>query len=535
MFKRPLCEMASGLILGILFMRYQKWYLAAVAAGILFGIVWNLWHNTIRNCSEKDSMANARAWMYPAFRVGCFLAFFLAGIFHFAENEAFRQNYMSKLQDGMQVTVQGKLCSKQLKNGQYSYYLDHCYLSIGQEILPCNQILFYQTSDDDSIGQTLIVTGTVELWKSASNDGNFDAKAFYESKKIDFQLKEAIVKNVYGAEDGFGEKIYRLCRKISGVYESCMSTSDAGVLSTMTLGEKNLLDAEVKQMYQKAGISHVLAISGLHISVIGMGLYKLLRKIKCSFLTSGVIAGTVIGGYGMMSGLGTSTIRAVLMFFVLLFGQWIGRSYDTLSALGLSAIVILLDNPYLLWYAGFLLSFAAVLGIVAVGQTLIKIKKPFFTFSENFLVSFAIQLATVPLTAYFFYEVPVWSMLINFFVLPIIGVLLFLGLLGGFVGLLSVRVAGILFVPCHWILVFYEKVCRLSVSLPGAVLITGQPDWQKLLLFYLILGAVLFAMKQMKQRRGFVFIGCFMLLAVLHNPVKGFELDVLDVGHGGCR
>ena len=65
MFKRPLCEMASGLILGILFMRYQKWYLAAVAAGILFGIVWNLWHNTIRNSSEKDSMANARAWIKP--------------------------------------------------------------------------------------------------------------------------------------------------------------------------------------------------------------------------------------------------------------------------------------------------------------------------------------------------------------------------------------------------------------------------------------------------------------------------------------
>ena len=80
-------------------------------------------------------------------------------------------------------------------------------------------------------------------------------------------------------------------------------------------------------------------------------------------------------------------------------------------------------------------------------------------------------------------------MLINFFVLPIIGVLLFLGLLGGFVGLLSVRVAGILFVPCHWILVFYEKVCRLSVSLPGAVWITGQPDWQKLLLFVSDIGS----------------------------------------------
>ena len=524
--------MASGLILGILFMRYQKWYPAAAAAWILFGIIWNLRNNRIRNCREKDSMANAKAWRYPVFRVGCFLIFFLAGAFHYAQNESFRDAYMMKLQDGMHVTVQGKLCSKQLKNGQYSYYLDHCYLSIGQEILPCNQILFYQTSDDDSIGQTLIVTGTVELWKSASNDGNFDAKAFYESKKIDFQLKEAVVKNVYGAEDGCGEKIYRLRRKISSVYETCMSASDAGVLSTMTLGEKNLLDAEVKQMYQKAGISHVLAISGLHISVIGMGLYKLLRKIKCSFLTSGIIAGIVIGGYGVMSGSGTSTMRAVIMFLILLSGQWIGRSYDTLSALGLSAIVILLDNPYLLWYAGFLLSFAAVLGIVAVGQTLIKIKKPFFTFSENFLVSFAIQLATVPLTAYFFYEVSVWSMLINFFVLPIIGILLFLGLLGGGIGLLSVRVAGVLFVPCHWILVFYEKVCRFSARLPGAAWITGQPDWRKLLLFYVVLGAVLLAMKKVKRRQGFVIIGCFMLLALLHNPVRGFELDVLDVGQG---
>lgn len=122
----------------------------------------------------------------PSLSCGMFSGIFLAGIFHFAGNEAFRQNYMSKLQDGMQVTVQGKLCKETVKNGQYSYYLDHCYLSIGQEILPCNQILFYQTSDDDSIGQTLIVTGTVELWKSASNDGNFDAKAFYESKRSIF-------------------------------------------------------------------------------------------------------------------------------------------------------------------------------------------------------------------------------------------------------------------------------------------------------------------------------------------------------------
>ena len=126
-------------------------------------------------------------------------------------------------------------------------------------------------------------------------------------------------------------------------------------------------------------------------------------------------------------------------------------------------------------------------------------------------------------------------MLINFFVLPIIGdTAVSWGFLAAGIGLLSVRAAGVLFVPCHWILVFYEKVCRsfqcqVYRGLPG---FTGSRIGRKLLLFYVVLGAVLLATKKMKRRRGFVLIGCFMLLAVLHNPVRGFELDVLDVGQG---
>ena len=73
--------MASGLILGILFMRYQKWYLAAVAAGILFGIVWNLWHNTIRNCSEKDRFGKKERGYTQPFVWDVFLYSFWQGHF----------------------------------------------------------------------------------------------------------------------------------------------------------------------------------------------------------------------------------------------------------------------------------------------------------------------------------------------------------------------------------------------------------------------------------------------------------------------
>ena len=85
--------------------------------------------------------------------------------------------------------------------------------------------------------------------------------------------------------------------------------------------------------------------------------------------------------------------------------------------------------------------------------------------------------------------------------------------------------------PCHWILLFYEKSVQAQRQTAGSFLDHRAAGLAETAAFFLSdMGAVLFAMKKMKRRRGFVFIGCFMLLAVLHNPVKGFELDVLDVG-----
>ena len=81
----------------------------------------------------------------------------------------------------------------------------------------------------------------------------------------------------------------------------------------MTMGDKSLLDAGTRQMYQKAGISHILAISGLHISILGMGIYQILRKMGKSYFAAGAAAFLLLGGYGVMSGMGTSTVRAVVM------------------------------------------------------------------------------------------------------------------------------------------------------------------------------------------------------------------------------
>lgn len=152
-------------------------------------------------------------------------------------------------------------------------------------------------------------------------------------------------------------------------------------------------------------------------------------------------------------------------------------------------------------HAGFLLSFAAVLGIAVTAQTLLAVEKPFLSVTESLLVSFSIQLATVPLSAYFFYEVPVWSMCMNYLILPLVGLLLLLGLSGGLFGIFFAVPAKLLFIPCHWILNFYEKICSISGKLPFSTVITEQPDSRKLVCFYLFLAVCLLVVQRRKPEK----------------------------------
>ena len=128
------------------------------------------------------------------------------------------------------------------------------------------------------------------------------------------------------------------------------------------LGDKTSLDKEVKLRYQMAGIVHILAISGLHISVIGTGLYQLLMKTGLGIWGSGFLALLFMLQYGVMTGGSVSTMRAVCMFLISTGAKITGRIYDLPTALAVSAMMILGESGAYLYNSGFLLSFSAVAG-----------------------------------------------------------------------------------------------------------------------------------------------------------------------------
>ena len=470
---------------------------------------------------------------------------FLCGIWRYETQQEFRAVYEPMLCDGMKITLQGELEEKEYKNNTYLYYLKNCYLKPetdivpdnsknagGNQVLACNRVIAELESDAIPIGKILVLEGSVSVFRQARNEGNFDEKSFYQSQKIDFKLKNVTIKEQHGEADEFREELYQLKKRLKSVYESCMTTETAGVITMMTLGDKSLMDQEIKELYQKVGISHVLAISGLHISVIGMTIYKLLRRCFGSFAVSGVLAGGFMFAYGCMAGFRPSATRAIIMFFMMLIAQMVGRSYDSLSALSLSAMCLLWENPFLLGYAGFVFSYGAVMGVVLVGGLVTKTFEEKQKLRDSIYSSFSIQMVTVPLTAYYYFEVPVYGMLVNFLVLPLMSMLLSFGLLGGFVGLVWLDGAKWILVPCRLILFFYQKLSALMQELPGATLITGQPELWRMIAFYSALAVLVYVIWKRKKARGYIAVGVLLLAFVLYLPRDAMKLSVLDVGQG---
>lgn len=524
--------MASAFLLGTALAAYTAYALYvkyAMLAAVLVALTAGQWVFCQRHGAD---------------RIRCILGCLLTAVALFLgwrrcmEENVFRESYRALLEEGARLSVQGQLRKKEIKNNQYVYYLSSCYIrregeqDTGREPVPCHSILVYSDADAASVGEILVLDGTVELWRSAVNEGNFDEKTFYEARGICTRLQDIQLKAVYGKADRWKEALYRLRMRMEETYLSVMGMQAGGVMSTVALGDKSVLDAEVKQLYQVCGISHILAISGLHISVIGMSVYRLLRRLGIGTAGAGILSGTLLYLYGVMTGMGTSVQRAAFMFVLMLIAQTVGRSYDTLNALGAAALWILWQNPGLIADAGFQFSFAAVIGIAWIGERVPQSGR----FVQKLWGNMSIQLATLPLAAWYYFELPVYAIPVNFLVLPMMECLLAFGLAGGVAGLLSDRLAAVLLFPCRILLTGMSCLCGRVADLPGAMQITGKPALSAMILYYILLtGAACLLRKRQKEKgrtAGVRFAAAGLLLLLLVRPRGGFELDILDVGQG---
>ena len=374
------------------------------------------------------------------------------------EKAAERQLLVQEEAAEKQLLVQGKCAEKPADTKATENIL--CYLREG---VP-----------EPEIGSLVILKGTLKNFQQPTNPGQFNAPFYYQILRISFRLNQAEIQVKSDRFYKIAEGLYQLRRKAGSKVDALLPEQEASVMKTMLLGEKGILDEEFKGLYQRNGIAHILAISGLHISMIGMGLYQLLRRAGLKIKLSAILASMIIVLYGMMTGFAVSAIRAIAMFLLQMLAQILGRTYDRITALAVAAVLVLVEQPLYLFHSGFQFSFLCVLGISLILPVLGNVRK-----GKKLFEGVALMAVTLPVYLGVFYQIPVYSMFLNFIVLPMMSILMGAGI----VMILAAFLCTSLAIPAAWlitgILMVYERLGLFTEKLPHHYWTPGCPaKWQ---------------------------------------------------------
>ena len=401
----------------------------------------------------------------------------------------------------------GYIYAMEEKNGRSVLYIKSteenrsviCYLS--EEVSSLQSL---------KIGYQVIIKGKVRRFEAASNDGQFDVRKYYAGMGISYSMTncayEVMMKKPWPVRQG----LFVIRKKLAHSLDTLLSEEDSGVLKAMLLGDKSGMTEEIKGLYQRTGIAHIVAVSGLHISLWGMAICRLLKRLRIPLALANFISFLFVVLYGMMTGSQASAIRSVIMFSLYLLAPVVNRTYDMLTAMMLSAAVLLMFRPAYVFYSGFLLSFGAVSGIslfmpwltelysppANIDDIILKEKNNMQKISDqiirftrvSIMTSLCVSLFSLPIQLCFFYTFSVYSVFLNLLIAPFVSSLMILGMVGAVLGSFLPTLACIPLQICHIILAFYEKLCLFFDRLPLAHPVIAKPEMWKIVAYYTVLG-----------------------------------------------
>lgn len=425
-----------------------------------------------------------------------------------------------------------------------------------------------QENKDYRIGDQVSVYGKLKSIEPASNPGQFDSQSYYAGKKISYTMWEPEVTVLERPKFHFQRTLYEIRSYFSSVIAQCagggrknnlenevkdaneniikneaekitetetnieenvvenMWKNELGnIMRGIVLGDKGDISQETKNLYQTGGISHILAISAMHLTILGNGLYGILKRVGVPISVAGVISGIFLAVYGILTGASVATVRALIMFLLNIGAQLTGRTYDGKTSLSLAAVLLLAGNPLSLTDSGFLLSFSAMLS--------------FAIFKENRQLGSSVLLYffMAPVVLWLFYEIPLYSVFVNLLVVPTLAVVLVSGVVTCLVGSISLIFGKLASIPGMILLYLYEMLCKLAERLPFAKLVIGKPSISGIIAYYGIMMVALWLFRKYRLSWKRFFLYLLMIPAVfflIYQPRTELTIASLDVGQGDC-
>jgi competence protein ComEC len=489
------------------------------------------WMKEEKSCLGSRKNKTLKKWILWG------LVFLCAGFCRGRQAVEWSKREQGLMLDGVRGTLWGTLDSVK-KSGEYQVFgLKDCTVR-RQVSFPeereisdkLNQVQVYvkenhKKSPRPQIGARIQATGALSCYGQARNPGEFDYQLYYRSLGLNYRMFADSWQEVKAGYGWGREILYQWSEYAGQLLDKISAPQDCGIYRAVLLGDKSQLEAGIRRLYQENGIAHLLAISGLHLSIISSAVYGGLRKAGAGYGKAGIAGGLILIGYAIMTGASPSVIRACVMVLSGFLATYLGRTYDLFSAMGVAAILLLWKNPYLMLQGGVQLSFGAVAGI---GISVDTAKKGGLKVLKSGVI---MQLVTLPVILYHFFQIPLYGIFLNLLVVPLMGGVIAFGVAGIFLGSIYLPWGRLAAGSGHLILKLYEYLCSVWSALPLSSLILGRPALWQIWIYIGFFGAAIWLWKRGVRRRGAILLIASPLV-LLPVPVWGMEITFLDVGQG---
>ena len=380
-------------------------------------------------------------------------------------------------------------------------------------------------------GDQLMISGKPEWLSKPKNPYEFNYAQFQHFKNIYYRIylpdtNYKVIRHEQG--NLVFSTIYKWRNYFITELEKHITTKDErAIASAILLGYRDEMTQDIIQAYASSGALHVMSVSGLHVGIMFLALQFLLgwmdkRSKWLKVLKTSLII-LVLMGYAIITGLAPSVMRAVVMFSLFTVGKAFNRNTSMYNILALTALLLLLFDPYLITEVGFKLSFLAVIGIVALYQIfykLISVRNEYLNFIWSVTcVSLAAQIATFPIGLYYFHQFPNLFVISNLVVIPVCNIIIYLGMilfLIAKIAWLSEPIGVLLHVLVFFVNKFIFWIEQVPFSLIQAIHIS-QTEMYLLYLIFMIILLYYFAPKPKYALTGMALIVAYLTATTLRT------------------
>lgn len=383
-------------------------------------------------------------------------------------------------------------------------------------------------------GTACTFTGSLEKPKNATVPGTFDYNQYLYSQHIHWNYSITAIQNCSTA-DGIQYRLLSVRKSLISFMNDHVPETSAGIVQALILGDRFYLMDDVLEAYQKLGVVHLLAISGLHVGIVTAGIFYVLIRIGITREKAAILLLLFLPVYTILTGAAPSVMRAALMSGLYFIGSLWGKRMDPSIVICLSYLILLLFHPYHLFQIGFQLSFAVSFSLILSSSIFKKLQSGGLV--QLAMVSLIAQLGSLPILIYYFQQFSLISIPMNIIMVPFYTMFVMPFSMIGFLLLsLSEPVGEYLFYWFDYIMRWSDKLIKYAADIEQFTVIAACPN--ALVLFGLI-GSIVVLLTAMEKSALYqrllsvlLFIAMLFLVVIFPRLDPEGEVDMLDIGQG---